>query len=242
MSAVGVGYASVQDIRGTFARLLVEAEPYGLGSAATLEIVGASFVADDDTIFGQVNHAYVAREVAWYDSRSLNVNEIPGKVPEVWRVVSSKEGGGGWINSNYGFLLYDEDNHSQFDHVVDELHRDISSRRAIAIYTRPSMHDEWDNEGMSDFICTNAVQYLVRDWKLNVVVQMRSNDAIFGYRNDFAWQRIVQLRLLDQLQDRYPGLELGPIIWQAGSLHVYPRHFDLVRKFRETGEYRVAVG
>ena len=71
---------------------------------------------------------------------------------------------------------------------------------------------------------------------------MRSNDAIFGYRNDFAWQDTVRRRLLADLRlDGYPSLELGGMIWQVGSLHIYPRHFHLVKQFTQTGNYRDAV-
>ena len=97
------------------------------------------------------------------------------------------------------------------------------------IYTRPTMHTDYCRDGMSDFCCTNAVQYLIRDSKLHVVVQMRSNDLIFGYKNDRAWQVEVQSRLLKDLnlkgENAYTA---GDIIWNVGSLHVYERHFDLI--------------
>ena len=86
------------------------------------------------------------------------------------------------------------------------------------------MHDDYCANGMSDFMCTNAVQYLIRDRILNVVVQMRSNDVVFGYRNDYAWQKHVADQLAAKLE-----LNGVKIIWNVGSLHVYERHFDLVK-------------
>ena len=52
---------------------------------------------------------------------------------------------------------------------------------------------------------------------------MRSNDVIFGYRNDYAWQKAV-------LDDMAGMLTISPgeIVWQVQNLHVYERHFDLV--------------
>ena len=47
-------------------------------------------------------------------------------------------------------------------------------------------------QGMSDFICTNAVSYMIRDDELISVVQMRSNDVVYGYKNDYAWQKWMQ--------------------------------------------------
>ena len=52
---------------------------------------------------------------------------------------------------------------------------------------------------------------------------MRSNDAIFGYINDLFWQQTVLRRLCDDL-----SLVSGQIVWQAQSLHIYPRHFHLI--------------
>jgi thymidylate synthase len=53
---------------------------------------------------------------------------------------------------------------------------------------------------------------------------MRSNDVVFGYRNDFAWQDHVVKLLAAAL-----GIEQTKIIWHVGNLHVYERHFDKVK-------------
>ena len=185
-----------------------------------LEIRSAAFVADEPAIFGKVNHDYVARELAWYKSMSLNVNDIPGGPPAIWKQVADKEG---FINSNYGWCIWSPMNGSQYDNVIDELKKNPDSRRAVMIYTRPSMWNKYNINGMSDFMCTNAVQYINRYGKLFAIVQMRSNDVVFGYKNDYAWQSYVLDKLCDEL-----NLMRGDIYWNAGSLHVYERHFDLV--------------
>lgn len=194
----------------------------------TIEILGASFIADEPSIFGEVNEDYVTRELAWYLSQSLRVADIPGDVPKIWQQVASK---GGLINSNYGYLVWHEKNFSQYQNVLLELKSNPNSRRAVMIYTRPSMHYEYNADGMSDFICTNAVQYQIRDGQLHAVVQMRSNDAWAGYRNDYAWQVYVQNALADDL-----GVLPGDIIWQVGNLHLYERQFYLVEHYAKTGE------
>lgn len=186
-----------------------------------LEMIGATFIADEPAIFGTVNQEYVQRELDWYKSMSLNVGDIPGGPPEIWKQVASTQG---WINSNYGYLIWHEENWNQYQNVLEELRRSPFSRRAVMIYTRPMIWNDYNIDGMSDFICTNAVQYFIRDDKLQVVVQMRSNDVVYGFKNDYAWQEYVALALCDEL-----GVELGNIIWHVGSLHVYSRHFGLVK-------------
>jgi thymidylate synthase len=186
-----------------------------------IEVVGATFIADEPAIFGKVNQDYVKREIEWYKSMSLNVNDIPGDVPAAWKACASKNGE---INSNYGYLIWSEENHKQYDHVVAELKKNPESRRAVMVYTRPSIWNEYNRDGMSDFICTNAVQYFLRDGKLIALVQMRSNDVVFGFKNDRAWAAHVHESVASDL-----GVEVGELIWHAGSLHVYERHFDLIK-------------
>ena len=188
----------------------------------TIEMLGATFEADEPTIFGEVNEDYVERELEWYKSMSLYVEDIPGKTPVIWQQVASTEGK---INSNYGWAIWHEDNGLQYQNVVRELTTNPNSRRAVMIYTRPSMWTDYNEDGMSDFMCTNAVQYMIRDEQLVAVVQMRSNDVVFGYNNDYAWQWYIANQLSDELK-----LKTWPkIIWHVGNLHVYERHFDKVK-------------
>jgi thymidylate synthase len=66
---------------------------------------------------------------------------------------------------------------------------------------------------------------MIRDEQLVAIVQMRSNDVVFGYRNDYAWQKYVADRMTEDLKlTREPR-----IIWHVGNLHVYERHFDKVK-------------
>jgi thymidylate synthase len=193
----------------------------------TIEMIGATFEANEPAIFGKPNEDYIQRELDWYKSMSLYVEDIPGgkqeaNPPEIWTSVADRSGK---INSNYGWAIWHKDNYLQYANVLNELNFSPNSRRAVMIYTRPSMWNDYDRDGMSDFMCTNAVQYMIRDEQLVAVVQMRSNDVVFGYRNDYAWQKYVADRLTKDLK-----LTKEPkIVWHVGSLHVYERHFNLVK-------------
>lgn len=234
-----------------FTQINREASMTNLVGNSTLEIIGASFIANEESIFGEVNQEYVAREEGWYNSMSLNVNDIPGGAPQIWKAVADKDG---FINSNYGWCIYSAENllrempsgymsgsfdekslPSQYSCVKAELLKNPESRRAIMIYTRPQMWLDYNKNGRSDFMCTNAVQYLIRDGALDAVVQMRSNDAIFGYKNDFAWQKHVLEKLATDL-----GVPAGNIHWQVGSLHIYARHYYLVDHFSKTGQLNIS--
>ena len=190
----------------------------------TIEIIGASFLADKPAIFGTVNEEYVQKELKWYESESTNINDIYGsdrEPPKAWQYSANDHGE---INSNYGHLIYSEKYNRQFENVIIELHKNPDSRRASMVYQRPSIWHEYNDNGKNDFICTNAVTYYIRNDVVNCVVQMRSNDVVFGYKNDFAWQQFVLNEVAEEL-----NRESGDIIWQAQNLHVYERHFDLVK-------------
>lgn len=234
------GFNDIHDIRQAFVdELRWESFTTDKTGVKTIELCPVAFLLshndpDDFTIFGELNEDYAKREIEWYASMSLNINDIPPPVPEIWRKVADP---GGFINSNYGWCVFAPENGLQYSNVLEELKRNPDSRRAVMIYTRPTMWTDYNRNGRSDFMCTNTVQYLIRGGELIVVVQMRSNDAIFGFKNDFLWQRSVAENLAGNL-----GLDPKKTIyhWNVGSLHVYERHFYLVDHYDQTGKTRVA--
>jgi len=194
-------------------------------SGDVVELIGITYVADEKIIFGTLSNNYAQKEVEWYNSQSLNVYDIP-KVPQIWRQIANKNG---YINSNYGWVIFSKDNGEQYKHCLRELRSNPNTRRAMMIYTRPSMQWEYNSNGMSDFMCTNSVQILIRNNKLNYIINQRSCDAVFGAKNDLYWARYIQNKLLQDLKQDYPDLILGNLIHQCGSLHVYERHFGLIK-------------
>ena len=229
---------NVENIKGLFkAKYLNNKFVTDKTGVKTIEIINASFEADKDYILRPPNTSYIKRELEWYESQSLFVDDIPGETPTIWKAVADKNGK---INSNYGYLVYSEENYSQYLSVLAELGDNPDSRRANMIYTRPSIQMDAFSNGMSDFICTNNVQYFIRDNKLITSVYMRSNDAVFGYNNDLAWQKHVRDNLIDDLEkDTYKRYLPGPIYWNVGSLHVYERHFDLLDKYYLAADNRL---
>lgn len=168
---------------------------------------------------------YVKREIEWYESQDLSVEEI-SKHAKIWANVADKDGR---INSNYGWLIWSKENGEQYENAIAELISFPTSRKGIMIYTRPSMWTEWNKDGMSDFICTISSQYFIRNNKLINIVNMRSNDFIFGFFNDFYWQSYVYDKVYNRLVQFHEDLEYGEIIWNANSMHVYERHFEMLK-------------
>lgn len=225
---------TIEDIRLKFLRKYTNNDIISRNGTEIVELVGESFKANEDTIFGELKTSYIEKEIKWYESQSLHVQDIEGATPEIWKMVSSNNGE---INSNYGFIIFNEKNNYQYNKVLNELLNNLNSRRAVMIYTNPYMHEQYKRDDMNDFVCTNTVQYLYNpnNNSLDVIVNMRSNDVYFGYRNDFAWQKYVLNKLVNQYNEQnLPHDEFyirpGDIYWQVGSLHLYSRHFYILDK------------
>jgi thymidylate synthase len=188
----------------------------------TIEIIAAHFLSDEEYIFGLLNQDYINREIKWYISQSLNVNDIEVP-PKLWKKVADKDG---FINSNYGWVIWSKENCSQYDNCLKELQLNKDSRRATMIYNRPSMWEDYKENGRNDFMCTYATQYFIRNNKLITYVLMRPNDCFCGYRNDRFWQMYVSEKLSKDL-----NIEMGDMYWTSGSLHLYESQFHLIEEY-----------
>ena len=224
----------VEDIRNTFLNEYKNGRfTTDKTGAKTIEIIGASFVADENAIFGKPNQEYIDAEIQWYNSKSTNIETLAkfyGKKPAAWAYSANAHGE---INSNYGTLIFSPEYNEQYNNALSELVKNPDTRRAAMIYNRPSIWVDYNAQNKNDFICTNAVTYYIRDNQLHCVVQMRSNDAVFGYKNDYAWQLHVLERLVTDINYcniDSPPLTVGNIHWQVQNLHVYSRHFKFLEE------------
>ena len=200
----------------------------------TVELQNIHFICDKDYIVREPNYDYAKREIEWYESQSLNVNDIPGGAPTIWKQVATSLG---YINSNYGWCIFGEDNGKQYEHCLKSLLKDHMTRQAVMIYTRPQMQTDWNKNEMHDFMCTHYVQCFLNEvqhpennvevYELKYIVYQRSCDAVFGFNNDFQWHKYVYDKLYnDLIEAGIPMSENKPFIeYNCGSLHVYDRHF-----------------
>lgn len=221
---LGVNYFDCNDIRNT---LVEKYKNEDFDATGNVSIIAASFVADEPFIIREPNYKYVEREIQWYLSESLNVHDIPGGTPTIWEQVSDKDG---FINSNYGWTTFSKENYNQFDTVLKDLAENRSSRQGVIIFIRPTMHTDSKKNGMRDFICTYCYNFKIEENKLYMIVNMRSNDCVFGYDNDYAFADYVFNKMLEELKKTHKDLEKGVIFWRADNFHVYPRHFKYLQE------------
>jgi len=223
----------VADIRKLFAeKYLSQDFEIDKTGVKTVEIICAQFEVDENYIFGKPNPDYIKRELKWYESQSLNINDMEDP-PKIWKQVADIDG---FINSNYGWMVFSKENGYQYNRCLDELKTNQYTRRGTMIYNRPSIWIDYNKNKMSDFICTYAVQFLIRNDILYCNVLMRSNDAIFGFNNDKAWHQYILDKLTNDL-----NIKNTKMIWNTGSLHIYERHFYLLEHYIKTGETSISL-
>lgn len=235
-------------------RLLNEQEPNENG---TKELLHTVFLADKNYIVRKPKEPYQTNELEWFISQSRNVEDLKsfaGFIPKIWNDIADVEG---IINSNYGWCCLSKENGSQFYNAMKHLEKDKNSRRAIMIYNRPSMHNDWSvgrisksydkpkvvknyswhyligkeyKELRGDFMCCQNNHFIIRDNKLIMTVHMRSLDAVYGYNADYIWFDWIFNKAVQYLKKTYPELERGEMVIYADSVHVYERHYEDLKK------------
>lgn len=184
---------------------------------------------------------YLLGELFWYLSGS---NSPEGIIPfsGFWKQITNSGDYDGYekgtINSNYGNRLFGHcglsalteysgyvptDKMNQWQDTIDLLTRDKDTRQAILNIHLPSDR-HYDNK---DVACTLSLQFFIREDKLHLIVNMRSNDIILGFTNDVFQFTMLQEIMQVQLKKIYPDLQLGQYFHNAGSLHLYSKHYEM---------------
>ena len=178
---------------------------------------------------------YVKAELDWYKSMDLSIIGHEGiESNPTWQSCCTKDERKE-INSNYGWCVFSEENGSQYDNCLEVLKKDKTTRNAIIVYNRPSIYKDYKRDGMHDMICTIDSHFFIRNNKLMMVHNMRSNDIRYGFIcSDLAWNCFVYQNLYEDLKETYPDLEVGQIIWTSDSMHLYSRHFEALKKYFES--------
>lgn len=167
---------------------------------------------------------YLEKELDFYASGSRQLEDAV-KMSKFWSKCSDD---GKTINSNYGFLLFhDENKHgfTQFGHAINCLRNNPDSKKAVmTLYSKEHAYISNDNP------CTLIINLYIQGDALNMQVIMRSNDLWYGLPYDLPFFRVVHYTALAMLKRTYPNLKLGYHIHQALNLHFYEWAFD---KFRD---------
>lgn len=166
----------------------------------------------------KLNINYIKNEFKWYLKGDRFDTSITDHA-SMWKDLIDNDGG---INSNYGQYIFGEE--MGFIRAANQLIEDKDSRRAsIAIFSN-------DKAGSSDTPCTYALNFRIRDDKLNMSVHMRSQDGIYGLGNDAPAFSFIHEMMYNYLSNDYTNLAYGNYHHSVDSFHVYEKHFSMLEK------------
>lgn len=136
---------------------------------------------------------------------------------------------GTWFHAPYGERLrkwnHSEETgftfcpHDQLLDVVLKFHKDIHTSQAVASIWNPYF-DSIEYEG-KDFPCNDLLKFKVRDGKLNLTVNNRSNDLHWGTFG----ANLCQFATIQELVASWIGVEVGEYNQESDSLHVYTHDY-----------------
>lgn len=171
--------------------------------------------------------SYIKKEFLWYLKGDKFDNSITQHAT-MWKSIQNEDGS---FNSNYGQYFFGKEN--QFKIVLNILTADKDSRRAsMMLLTKDHLSSK-----TNDVPCTYALNFRIRNNKLNMTVHMRSQDAIFGMGNDAPAFSFLHEMVYTALKDTYTELKLGTYHHTADSFHIYEKHFQMLNDIIHGDEY-----
>lgn len=169
---------------------------------------------------------YCYGEALWYLSGSNSLDFI-SRYSSFWRHISDD---GVTCNSAYGKYIFSDtydyagEKVSQWDWCKCLLRIDKDTRQAV-IHIKPIQICN-----TKDTVCTLTMHFMIRNNRLNLIVNMRSNDIFKGLTFD-----VFQFTLLQELMAAELGVELGTYTHIDNNLHVYENDIPKIRQMLDSG-------
>ena len=171
---------------------------------------------------------YLMGELLFYLRSENKVKNIE-KYSKFWKTISDDNVN---LNSCYGYYIYKMPipsvrTNNQFDYCLEQLTHNKESKKAVmTIYS-----GVWHSYKTKDNPCTMFMQFLIRDNRLSLIVNMRSNDVWFGLPYDVPFFCFVQQQMFLRLKKIYKDLKMGSYVHKATSLHLYDRNIKEAEKY-----------
>lgn len=167
-------------------------------------------------------------ELCWFLARSNSLKFI-----EYYLSIYRDSADEGIIFGGYGPRLFSWQKRffpwqriNQIDNVIQLLKRKPTTRQAvIQLFDAADLLREH-----RDIPCTCTLQFMIRDNRLLMLTNMRSNDIYYGLPHD-----VFSFTMLQEIIARTLGIELGTYKHAVGSLHLYDQHKKKAQEFIDEG-------
>ena len=166
-------------------------------------------------------------EILWiWQKKSNKISELNSHIWDQWT------GEDGTIGKAYGYQLAKKyefktkegiKEMDQVDYVLYLLKNDPSSRRIMTILFN---HQELKDMNLEP--CAYGTQWLVKEGKLHLILNQRSQDMLTAN----GWN-VMQYATLQCMFAQVAGLKPGTLTHNIGDCHIYDRHIPLIEKLIE---------
>ena len=203
-----------------FELLFIDINANGESFAGTKAKFNVSFTLQDvsnktvTTPQRKFNEDYAEYEWNWYLKGDRDASEI-GERAKIWKKMMVE--GTTEVNSNYGYFW---NKNYQLSRVIQELKTNKETRRAIVVHYDINELDRYKH----DTPCNDVLNFYIKDDKLHLTVFARSIDLVFGFCNDqYTFAKLMEM-VAFQLD-----IPVGEMHWMVTNLHIYPRHYDMLK-------------
>ena len=126
----------------------------------------------------------------------------------------------------YGPRLFSMKGNDQIANIIKLLRERPTSRRAVI-----QLFDAADiTEHHTGIPCTCTLQFMIRNGRLNMFTNMRSNDVFIGLPYD-----VFAFTMLQEILARTLDVEVGTYKHAVGSLHLYEKNRKAAQQYLEEG-------
>ena len=160
-------------------------------------------------------------ELCWYLAHSNELEFIRYYIRQY-----EDSADGEFVTGGYGPRLFNWKELNQLQNVIDTLRLKRDSRQAVV-----QLFDATDlAKSHKSVPCTCTLQFMLRDGRLHMVTNMRSNDAYVGLPHD-----IFCFTMFQEIVARTLSVEVGVYKHAVGSLHLYDRNNERAYQFLNEG-------
>jgi thymidylate synthase len=155
-------------------------------------------------------------------------NDVAGLAHYLPRAADFSDDGLTW-RAGYGPRLRNYQGVDQLDYVVETLRSNPNSRQAVCTIWDPTV----DTSPGKDIACNNWLTFSSRNGELDLMVGIRSNDAMWGWSGINAFEWSVLLEVVAWMI----GLAVGKLHFAVTSFHLYDQHWEKAGRISKADPY-----
>lgn len=194
----------------------------------SIEAVGFSFTVLNPSARVLMNprrkmkRYYAAAELFWYLARESHIDRLVSYAPSYARFA----GDDGHAYGAYGArIAHNVEAGDQITYAVQMLREKSDSRQCVISLWHPRDLEVAKGGACKDIPCTLTLQFLIRENKLSMIVNMRSNDLWLGTPYDCFCFMSIQALMAKVL-----NVDLGIYRHNVGSMHIYSQNIEAAKE------------